>query len=75
MPSDPFRLGAQMTSIIRFHYSSYSAKRQKEILLMFIDGGGNQNVARILAQNSLIRLFIQKNLNMLVALAVRDKAR
>ena len=46
----------------------YSAKRQKEILLMFIDGGGNQNVARILAQNSMIRLFIQKNLDMLVAL-------
>ena len=65
MPSDPFHIGAQMTSILRSHYSTYGASR---LLLVFTDGGGDQNVARIPTQNSLICLFIQINLDMLVAL-------
>ena len=66
-PSDPFRHSAELTSILRSHYATDAFNLDKEILLMFTDGGGD-HITRISTQVSLIRLFIQLNLNMLIAL-------
>ena len=40
-PSDPFPHGAEWTSTTRSHYSTDTASLDEEILLMFIDGGGD----------------------------------
>ena len=67
-PSDRFHHGAELTSILRSQYSTDAASLDREILLMFTDGGGDHNITRISTQVSLICLFIQLNLEMLIAL-------
>ena len=60
--------GADLRSIIRFHNSTDGASIDKEILVMFTDSSSDHNGMHISTQVSIICLFIQVNLDMLVAL-------
>ena len=66
--SDPFRHATELANIFRANYSTDEISRDKQILLMYLDGGADHNVNFNSTKISLFSLFLQLDLNMLVAL-------
>ena len=67
-PSDCYRHSIELINILRSHYSVGNITNDKEILLLFSDGGENHNVTHISTQISLICPFLQVDVDMLIAL-------
>ena len=65
--SDPFRHATELTNIIRDQYSNDGIVLDKDILLIYSDGGGDY-VTFYPTKVSLICLFLQTDVGMLIAL-------
>ena len=66
--SDCYHHSIELINILRSHYSVDNITNDKEILLLFRDGGGDHNFTHISTQISLIWLFLQVDVDMMIAL-------
>ena len=66
--SGPFRHAAEMLNIIQADFSTDQVQLAEEILAIYSDGGGDHNVTHGSVQVSLLCLFLQTNVDMLIAI-------
>ena len=67
-PSSPYRHASELTKILREHYSDDDIDLKTPILCLMTDGGPDHRVTFETVKLSLVQLFIQLDLDMLIAL-------
>lgn len=71
--SNPFRHATELTRILRDYHSTDYVNLEKSVLCMMTDGGPDHRVTYETVKTSLIQLFMQLDLEMLIAIRTAPK--